>query len=588
VNPLQAVWQWLRAHREPDGVGAPAIEAVDPQQATAAIFLVMRRMRTPIIVLIVVFSVSVVGLTVIPGQHADGSTRPLSFFDAFYVMSYTATTIGFGELPDPFTTAQRAWVTVAIFGGVVGWAYALGSLLALLQDRSFRRALDTQRFRRQVARMPEPFEIVVGFGAAGRRVVRELDGRARRLVVVDRAQDRVDALELEALHSDVPALAADGGLPTTLRLAGLGHPRCAGVLALTDDDRTNLAVVQSVHLLAPGVPVLARSAGPETTRRMRAFGRPTVVNPYDAFGDRLRLAVRAPVTAQLVDWLISPVGAGLPPRRMPPQEGTWIVVGADREVGEVLADLQEAGLPTHVLDPHGARPIAPEDDAFAQLVSGAAGLVAGTESDTLNVSYVEAARRIHPGVFVVVRQKDEANTALLAALQPDLVLVPSEVVAREVLQRLASPDLWAYLLEVTGRGDGWARPLLERLRACCGEASPAVWTIEVVPAQCGALCAVVDSGDVRLARLLASPWEREVPLPAIVLMITRGDQRLVDPEDDAPVRTGDRLLLVGTPAAHNALAVTVTDPDALGYVLSGVATPTTWWGRRLLGARRPG
>ena len=37
----------------------------------------------------------------------------MGFFDAFYFMSYTATTIGFGELPQAFNDAQRMWVTLS-------------------------------------------------------------------------------------------------------------------------------------------------------------------------------------------------------------------------------------------------------------------------------------------------------------------------------------------------------------------------------------------------------------------------------------------------------------------------------------------
>ena len=39
-------------------------------QASATIFLVLRRMRAPLIVLIVIFAVSTLGLTLIPGQDA--------------------------------------------------------------------------------------------------------------------------------------------------------------------------------------------------------------------------------------------------------------------------------------------------------------------------------------------------------------------------------------------------------------------------------------------------------------------------------------------------------------------------------------
>ena len=77
----------------------------------------------------------------------------MGFFDAFYFMSYTASTIGFGELPYPFTYNQRMWVTISIYLTVIGWAYAIGSLLALVQDRSFRQALALQRFTRKVRRL---------------------------------------------------------------------------------------------------------------------------------------------------------------------------------------------------------------------------------------------------------------------------------------------------------------------------------------------------------------------------------------------------------------------------------------------------
>jgi hypothetical protein len=62
-------------------------------------------------------------------------------------MSYTATTIGFGELPYPFTDAQRLWVTFTIYLSVIGWAYTLGSVVALGNDANFRMLLVRGIFR---------------------------------------------------------------------------------------------------------------------------------------------------------------------------------------------------------------------------------------------------------------------------------------------------------------------------------------------------------------------------------------------------------------------------------------------------------
>ena len=122
---------------------------LDPAvQVSATVFLILRRMRAPLITLIIIFTVSVFGLTLIPGQDADGQPYRMGFFDAFYFMSYTATTIGFGEIPHAFTYGQRMWVLVTIYLTVIGWAYALGSLLTVVQDKAFRQALRLQRFSR--------------------------------------------------------------------------------------------------------------------------------------------------------------------------------------------------------------------------------------------------------------------------------------------------------------------------------------------------------------------------------------------------------------------------------------------------------
>ena len=197
-------------------------------QASATIFLVLRRMRAPLIVLIVIFAVGTLGLTLIPGQDAAGRPWRMGFFDAFYVMSYTASTIGFGEIPYAFTYNQRMWVTISIYLTVVGWAYAIGSLLALVQERSFRQALALQHFTRKVRRLGEPFLLIAGYGQTGELLARSLDALGRRFVVIDSDSGRIDDLYLDSYHADVPGLVGDAGDPGHLAVAGLGHPVAKG------------------------------------------------------------------------------------------------------------------------------------------------------------------------------------------------------------------------------------------------------------------------------------------------------------------------------------------------------------------------
>ena len=260
----------------------------------SVLLLTMRRLRWPLIVLVGVYAVGMAGLVLIPGVDANGEPTPVGFFHAFYFLSYTASTIGFGELPGGFSDTQRLWVTFVIYLSVLAWAYTIGSLLTLTQDTAFRHALVSSRFRRAVRRLHEPFYIMCGYGEAGALVCRTLDRWGLRFTVLDTDRDRVEAVDLAQYQSDVPALAADARLPENLIAAGLENSACRGVLALTDDDNANLAVAISVRLLRPSIPVLARAMSRAVADNMASFGTDHIVNPFQIFGETLATALSAP------------------------------------------------------------------------------------------------------------------------------------------------------------------------------------------------------------------------------------------------------------------------------------------------------
>ena len=54
------------------------------------------------------------------------------------VVSYTAITIGFGELPYAFTDVLHMWLTIAVYAAVATWAYSIGAAVTAVQDPAFR------------------------------------------------------------------------------------------------------------------------------------------------------------------------------------------------------------------------------------------------------------------------------------------------------------------------------------------------------------------------------------------------------------------------------------------------------------------
>jgi voltage-gated potassium channel len=588
-NPLLIFWAQLFSRREPISRRPSRVHIESSSQASSTIFLVMRRMRAPLITLIVIFSVSVVGLTLIPGIGPDGQPARISLFEAFYFMSYTATTIGFGELPWPFTPAQRLWVTFSIYLSVVGWAYAIGSLLTLVQDRSFRHALALRRFTRKVARLREPFLLMAGYGRAGELLAKAFDALGQQLVVIDESSDRVDALDLGSYHADIPGLVADASNPHHLSAAGLEHPSCAGVLALTNDDETNLAVTMTAALLRPDLPVVSRTVSAPIGERMLAFGTPVVVNPFDRFGDHLRLALNAPASYQLLAWLEAGPGAELPERGRPPSDGRWVMCGYGRLGREITADLRAAALDVTIIEP--AELGEPEPGVIvgdasepgvlvrADLAS-AVGLVAATDNDTTNLSMLATARRLNPRLFLAGRQNRPTSAALFEAMQVDALLVPTEVVAHEVYAQISTPMLWRFIQQMPARGDQWADDLIARLRHNCGIELPALWKIQLDQEQAPALGGWLAEGRVTLGDLLRSPEDRERRLQVVPLLLLRDGEAVLTPDGETVLARDDELLFAGHGSERRELESTLVVDSTAAYVLFDQHIPASWVWRK--------
>jgi voltage-gated potassium channel len=601
-NPLLVFWAQLFDRPVPVRRVPSRAHLESSSQASSTIFLVMRRMRAPLITLIAIFSISVIGLTLIPGVDADGHPARISLFDSFYFMSYTATTIGFGELPWPFTAEQRLWVTFSIYLSVVGWAYAIGSLLTLLQDRSFRQALALQRFTRKVRRLREPFLLMAGYGRAGELLAKAFDTLGQQLVVIDESSDRIDALELGSFHADIPGLAADAANPHHLSSAGLDHPFCTGVLALTNNDETNLAVTMAAALLRPDLPVVARTISAPIADRMTAFGTPTVVNPFDRFGEHLRLALNAPASYQLLTWLEAGPGAELPERGQPPTDGRWVMCGYGRFGREVTSDLRAAGLSVTVIEPaERGDPDeqlivgdASEPEVLARAeVKGAVGLVAGTDNDTTNLSMLATARRLNPELFLAARQNQPTSAALFEAMEVDALLVPTEVVAHEVYAQLSTPMLWRFIQEMPAQGNRWAADLIALLRDSCGHELPALWKVRLTREQAPALAGWLPADRVVLGDLLRSPEDRDRRLSVVPLLLLRGDDAALTPDEDTVLALDDQLLFAGHGTERRALEATMVVDSTAAYVLFDQHVPSSWVWRKLTrtppapGASRP-
>ena len=542
-------------------------------------YLILRRMRFPLLLVIGVYTFCTAGLALIPGTDplTGRPSPPLTIFDAFYVVSFTSTTIGFGEVPHPYNALQRMWMTLTIYTSVAAWSYSLVNVLALLQDKGFQNAVKIARFTRRVNQIRTPFYIVCGIGETGRMVCHGLDHLGLRFIAIELNDARLQELRMDEFGVDPPTVVADAKDPLLLQQAGLMNSNCKGVVALTDDDPTNQAIAVNVRLLAPRVPVLARIRDVETETHIGVFGGDLVINPFEQFAESLAAAITAPQRHRLRNLITGLPGQAIVPIAAPPK-GHWIMCGYGRFGHMMVEELRAAGMSLSVIDErHYGEPGVDikgtgtrSEDLKAAGIAHAVGLVAGNASDSKNLSIAVTARALNHDIYVVVRQNQLKNTPLIEAFDEDLLMVPSQIVAREFLARITTPLLNRFLRLIPQHNETECAQLYEQLSQLDPGRHPELWDLMIseqrAPALADLICA---GGRFTTGHLRANPFDRGRRMAMVVLLVRRANKNIQLPDDHFVLRVGDRVLLAGSPVAKRHLELTLHDSNALHYVVTG-------------------
>ena len=552
------------------------------------ISLLLRRMRLPLIILISTYAISVVGLTLMPGIDDQGNPWRMDFFHAIYFVSFLGSTIGFGEIPYPFTGAQRMWTTFSIYAAVVSWLYAIGTILTVIQDQGFRRVLASSSFARKVRRMQEPFYILCGYGDASRLLVRELSGHGMHCVVVEKDQEKILDLAVEDLLDYVPGLSEDATNSDTLIAAGLNRPNCRGVIALTGDDHSNLTIAITSKLLAPDVQVICQSDSKDSAVNMDSFGTDHIIDPFEIFASRFAMMFHSPGMYLVYEWMTAVHDAPLSDFKRPPT-GTWVLCGFGRFGKAVRESIAIEGVKTRLIEADTEATGAPLDtvegrgtEANTLLeadIQNAAGVIAGTDNDANNLSVLITARYLNPGLFTVARQNQQKKDPIFRAADIDLIMQPGTIVAQHILGLILAPLLGDFFRLTRNQNEEWANLLVSRIAGVVAEVTPETWELEISPRQAPAVSGcLIRRHKVLLKDICSNPKNRSELLPCVPLLIKRDGECMLLPDMEECLQSGDQILFCGRQESTYQIRYIVNDQQALYYIQTGVDRPsgTVW------------
>lgn len=521
-------------------------------------FLVLRRLRAPLILLISVYAIATFGMTLIPGVDPNGEPWHMSFFHAFYFVSFMGTTIGFGEIPYAFTDSQRAWVLICIYTSVIAWLYGIGNVLRLLQDDTFISAVSQRAFKRSIQRTDTPFYITCGYGETGQYITRGLSQLGIKSVIIDLNVERTHTIEIENLEVAPIVLTADITEPQNLIDAGINHPFCKGVIALTQDDHTNLKIAVASKLINSKVKVICRSEIEDEAKNMASFGTDHIINPYITFGRRINLLTQNPTLHRIHDWFINQqsmedIDPTITENGLP--HGKWIICGYGRFGKAVHQFTNDDSIEATIVDVDPIKSMAPsgtivgrgtEAETLNEAgIESATVVVAASNDDANNLSILITAKQLNPNLITIARVSKESNYQLFKSANCNYIMRRSQVVANEALTIISRPLVTKFLQYSSSLTPFATSELIEQICRHTDNLSPVTWRLNIRHYAAPAISNfLTQERTLTVGDVCSHP---KFPKGnAIPLLLLRGGMSHLMPKPDMTLNLDDQLLLCGS------------------------------------------
>lgn len=521
----------------------------------SSLFIVLQRMRSPFLVILISYSIAMVGLLIISGVDDKGQPYHMSIFDAFYFVSYMATTIGFGETPYTFTYPQRLWVSFSIYLTVLGWFYGIGSLVSLLGDKVFLREIKRAKFRRQVKSMKQKFIIILGYNKISSEIITRALEQDIRTVVIEKNEARANDLILENFTPTVPVLVADAYTPKVLMEAGIKKHNCKGLVSIFEDDSLNLRIALTSKLLNSHIRLAVKSTTTNHSENLRDLEVEIIANPFSIISTEISMALNAPNLLKLEKWVykIDNLNTNLPifPK------GKYIVCGYGRmghhiyenlkqiEIEAEFVELDRLKVKNFISNDSMRITYGNADDKEMLLSVGiqdAVAIISATNDDTTNLSILATAKKLNPKIMTIARENEMDDFSIFKNAKIDHIFMPARILINKTTNALISPLSDKFIRLMCRKDDVWGSKLVKDLVMNIDE-NPKLFELKINKNHAPQIVNALKEGKEILLEIFSrSLYNREQKNNIIPLLIVRDEEDELLPAFTTALKAGDEIL----------------------------------------------
>lgn len=542
----------------------------------SSLFLILQKMRIPFVVLIIAYTTAIVGLVSIGGITSTGKPYHMSIFDAFYFVTYTATTIGFGETPYAFTYPQRIWVSMIVYITVIGWFYSIGTIISLVQDKVLLKELSRAKFKKQIKNLKEDFFIILGYNSTTRKIIEKSLNKGLRVVVIEKNEERVNELLLEGYTPAIPVIQADIYDPISLEISGINSKYCKGIVSLFENDNLNLRIAITSKLTNPKVPLAIKSTTDNQTENLLDVGVEIVENPFNIISNHMHLSLNSPSIYQIEKWIYNIDILSKDIMKLP--RGKYIVCGYGRmgkEIYKVLEDnnIEATFIEIDVKQLQNLKTksviIGDADDKDllkSQGIQEADVIIAGTDNDMTNLSLLSTAKKLNKDIITIARENELENYSIFQHSKIDYVYMLSKILVHKTVNALINPMSDRFLNLLKKQNELFGATLIKEMLENIGE-NPQIYELPINKTKAyAATMALTQEKIILLSYLLKRRDNRDLKNRVKALLLERDNKFFLLPDETMQLRENDKLLFAATNEAIEDIEYIVENIYELEYV----------------------
>jgi voltage-gated potassium channel len=490
------------------------------------ITLFKEKIKNISIVFVLVYLICTIGLILIPGVDDNGNKYNMELFDAFYIVSYTGLTIGFGELPYEWTRMQRIWMLITSYSTVILWVLAITKFTRELKNPNLMHDIHKYFFKRKINKLKDEYYIIFGYGNKGKNILKYLASHDIKGVIIEKNPNRISEILIDNINRKIKYYKAKELDADAIETAGYNRDNCRGVILALDDDSKSIELVTLAKIINKRKKIVATTYNDTTAKKLKAIDCDYVIEPHKIVINTIKNCISNNKINYIYNMLTEEHYVDYVETIIP--NGSWIISGEENYCTLASQELNKLKVSNEVVK--SSDKILSKESLIATGIKTQKVMAVLYSNDHKNLYNITIAKTLNENITVITIANNQKNINLYKKIGADIIFQPHKLTTKNINYYLSEPLIKDYFHTLSKLESNRVEPIYEKIKEIYNS----------------------HNKDIKTHSFKKKTTEKEIISKFyggedeyLVLMIKRGKEKIFMPKESFEILKNDIILYIG-------------------------------------------